>query len=134
MIFLTQSDFDAAIKAENLTQILDNNPTLLDAVVLAAVQEVQSYLKTKFDVAAIFSTVGEARNSQIVMYCVDIALYHIHARVAPRQLPEARLARYEQAIDWLKLVMRGSIIPDLPLLQNDATTSLQWGSQPQFRY
>jgi phage gp36-like protein len=134
MIFLTQSDFDTAIKADNLNQILNNNMGLLDAAVLAAVQEIQSYLKSKYDVASIFSKTGEERNAQVVMYAIDISLYHIHARVAPRQLPEARVARYEQSVEWLKGVMRGNIIPDLPKLSAASESSLMWGGTTPFRY
>jgi phage gp36-like protein len=134
MFFLLQSDFDVAIKAENLDKILVNKPINLDAVVMAAVEEVQSYLRSKFDVADIFNAEGDARNQQIIMYTTDIALYHLHTSIAPRQIPEMRYERYNQAIEWLKGCSKGTIVPNLPQLPTESSNKLQWGSNPKFRF
>jgi len=140
MIFLTVSDFDTLIKAENLTQIIESNDGLLEAAVLASISEMTSYLRTRYDVNEIFniataSTSGDTRNQQLVMYGVDIALYHVHARVSPRSLPESRLARYEQAITFLKMVNKGSLLPDLPLKQTESNNNgIVYGSVSKFYY
>lgn len=60
---------------------------------------------------------GDNRNAQLLMYCCDIALYHIHSRIAPRNIPELRAKRYDDAIKWLRMAGRGEITPGLPVIQ-----------------
>lgn len=122
MIFLQPSDLDMLIKADVLTTVTSSQPAILDQAELAAIQEMQSYLRHRYDMAAIFQPAPAApdpdtRPRLIVMYCIDIALYHIHSRVNPRQIPELRGIRYDAAINWLKAVSKGEITPDLPLLE-----------------
>lgn len=51
---------------------------------------------------ATFYTQGDKRSQQLVAYTVDIALYHIHKRIAPRNIPQLRIDCYDMAISWLK--------------------------------
>lgn len=63
-----------------------------------------------------FWTLGDNRSQQLVTYIVDIALYHVHSRISPRNIPELRVYRYKQAADWLKASARGEVTAALPLL------------------
>jgi hypothetical protein len=54
------------------------------------------------------------RNPFVIMYAVDITLYHIHSKDATRLIPEVREKRYNVALDWLELVGAGKIDADLP--------------------
>ena len=61
---------------------------------------------------------GDNRNQQMVNYLIDIILYHLHSRIAPRNIPELRVKRYDDAIYWLKQCAKGEFITGgLPLLQ-----------------
>jgi hypothetical protein len=61
---------------------------------------------------------GDNRNQQMVNYLIDIILYHLHSRIAPRNIPELRVKRYDDAIAWLKQCAKGEFITGgLPLLQ-----------------
>jgi hypothetical protein len=79
---------------------------------------------------------GDNRNPALVMYMVDMILYHLHARINPRNIPELRMIRYDGnspqqnggAIGWLKSVAKGFLMPDLPLLAPDQGNSIVWGS------
>jgi hypothetical protein len=62
-------------------------------------------------------TQADNRDQQIVMYLIDIVLFHIHSRIAPRNVPELRAARYTNAINWLNMVKTGDVTPELPVLQ-----------------
>ena len=62
-------------------------------------------------------TLGDNRNPLLVMHCCDIALYHIHSRIAPRNIPELRVKRYDDSKNWLKMASRGEISVDLPVIQ-----------------
>lgn len=122
-MFLSLSDFRAAIKDDLLRQVLgiaqQPGATLADSPELAqavreAVAEMQSYLRTRYDVATLFALQGSARDPILVMYGVDIALYHLHCRIDPRKISDLRTDRYHNAMEWLKAVQAGKLIPDLP--------------------
>lgn len=115
MIFLTITDFDKQIRADQLQRIIDDGSGILDDAELAAIAEMTSYLVSKYNVSLIFSVSG--RNSLVVMYCVDILLYHVHSRISPSTIPEMRIVRYENAISWLKAVAKGDIVADLPRIE-----------------
>lgn len=71
---------------------------------------------------------GDNRNAQIVLYIVDIILYHIHSRINPRQVPELRGIRYTEAVKWLDKVSKGSVTADLPVIEPKQGGSIRWGS------
>lgn len=79
---------------------------------------------------------GDNRNQQIVMYLIDITLYHLHSRINPRNIPELRMIRYDGnnalqtggAIGWLKKVASGDITADLPQILPSQGVSIVYGS------
>ena len=83
---------------------------------------------TDIQLASVWSDTDN-RDQQMVMYFADITLYHLHARIAPRNIPELRIARYEAAIEWLKMCARGEVTPNLPLLQPKQGGRIRWGGQ-----
>lgn len=70
----------------------------------------------------------DTRDAQMVMYCCDIVLYHLHTRIAPRNIPELRVKRYDDAIAWLQMCAKGDITPNLPKLQPTQGGRIRWGS------
>jgi hypothetical protein len=73
---------------------------------------------------------GDNRNSQLVNYMIDIVLYHIHSRIAPHNIPELRVKRYDDAIAWLKNCAKGDwITASLPLIQPKQGMRARWGSR-----
>ena len=95
-----------------------------------AVEEISGYLRPKYDVSAIFNAKGDGRNKLIVMYVCDIALYHMSASLPGRMNSEVRKERYDRAIDWLKNVQAGRIVPDLPLSvdsHGESSTPIHFG-------
>jgi phage gp36-like protein len=74
-------------------------------------------------------TKGDNRNQQIVLYMVDVTLYHLHSRINPRNIPQLRGLRYEEAIKWLKMVASGDITADLKEINPEQGVSIRYGSQ-----
>lgn len=136
-MFLSQSDYMAQIQPE-IKQAVAGDQSIWSASELQAEEEITGYLRNRFKVAEIFNQVGTARNARIVMLMVDVVLYHIHSRVAPRNIPEIREVRYEQAIEWLKAVNKGTIVPDLPMLDDTinggSLSELKLGSNPKLNH
>jgi hypothetical protein len=52
---------------------------------------------TKFDT-------GEKRNALIKRHVINVALYELHSRINPRNIPEFRIQRRDDSIKWLGLV------------------------------
>jgi hypothetical protein len=81
-------------------------------------------------------TQGDNRNQQIVMYLLDITLYHLHSRINPRNIPDLRKERYDGnnatqnggAIAWLKRVASGDLTADLPSILPQQGVSIRWGN------
>jgi phage gp36-like protein len=78
----------------------------------------------------------DMRSQLILMYLVDIALYHLHSRIMLNNIPQLRIIRYEQAISWLEAVSKGKLSPDLPIVENTLPNSFKFISTPanQWQY
>ena len=72
-------------------------------------------------------TNGDNRDQQMLLYFIDIALYHLHSRIAPRNIPQLRIDRYHSAIDWLKMCGKGEVTPNLPLIQPKSGARIRFG-------
>lgn len=72
-------------------------------------------------------TAGDNRNQQIVTYLIDITLYHIHSRIAPRNIPDLRVKRYDDALQWLKMAAKGEITAALPIIQPKQGGRIRFG-------
>lgn len=128
MTFLSTDDFKAVCDPQTLNVINQSDTANLDRAECYAIEEVSSYLRTRYDVAATFSMSGQQRNGYLVMIVADVALYHLVAWLPKRIGFEIRETRYNQAIAWLKDVQAGKASPDLPT-PTDPTTG-QETSQP----
>lgn len=117
MPFLTEADYSVQIRSEILNTV--KNTDALPKAELAAQAEMESYLSVRFDVANIFNKTDADRNPIVLLYLIDIVLYHIHSNISPRNIPELRGIRYEAAVNWLKMVANGQLNPDLPVLPDD---------------
>jgi phage gp36-like protein len=114
MTFLETPDFTKQIKTDVLERIIQQDYAVLADAELSAISEMQSYLGVRLDVAQIFAQNGPARHPLVVMFCVDILLYHIHSRLNPNQIPQLRIDRYEAAVAWCRQAGAGTLYTDLP--------------------
>ena len=137
-MFVTDEDYkvvigDTALKV--ISQVSAENRANAET---EAREEMAGYLRPKYDCEAVFSAAGEARNRLVVMYCCDIALYHMAASLPQKMGMEIRKERYERAVKWLEGVQAGKIVPDLPAALDDEGQSvsgaLRYGCQKKQRY
>ena len=132
-MFLTQTDFEKVVQADSLAKLLGSNPTLLNDMILVAVAEANSYLDGRYDMAAAFAAVGADRNPILVLRTVDMAVYHLHAAIDPRNINDLRRDRYAEAISWLRGLSKGDYSIALPLkpLANQTGYFLYGGNPPR---
>lgn len=118
--FIDPKDYDASIHREILSSLLrekgaggQHNPLYDPAVVETcedrAIAEMRSYLSKTYDCDAIFSARGAERHQLILMYALDIAIYHIFCLHNPYKIADIRKERYERATDWLESVAQGKL-------------------------
>lgn len=131
MDFLTPQDFKTLIKDKILDDVIQADETILDDMERMAIGEMASYLKRRFDTTAIFAATGEERNPVIILKLLDMVIYHLHSRINPRQIPDLRAERYENAIKWLQDVSKDLIDPDLPTIEQPEGGIISYGSEPQ---
>lgn len=120
MAFLTKDDFKAVCDPATLEVIDQADDQNRERAIGYAMEEVASYLRSRYDVNKAFSKEGSERNQQLVMIVCDVALYHLVAWLPKRIGFEIRETRYNNAISWLKDVQSGKATPDLLVLTNDA--------------
>lgn len=133
MSFLTEEDYKVQVRDYELDDITGYSEAVRLQSELAAQEEMESYLRDRFDVATIFAETGNDRSRLIVLYMVDIALYHLFSAITPRQVPQIRMDRYDMAIRWLNAVAKGTINPGLPENENaDGNVDAKgvWGNSP----
>nr|DAN79811.1 MAG TPA: head to tail adaptor [Caudoviricetes sp.] len=124
--FISLEDYDASIHREILDSLLrqgtsDYDPQIIEICEDRAISEMKSYLNKKHDCQAIFSQTGAERHPLILMFALDIAIYHIFCQHNPYKMSKIREDRYERATTWLKGVMKGDItVEGAPLLPSDA--------------
>lgn len=73
-------------------------------------------------------TKADNRDQQMVLYLVDVILYHIHSRITPRNIPDIRVKRYDDSIAWFRKCANGELTPALPLLKPNQGNRIRYGS------
>lgn len=116
MPFLEKADYKYAISISVLDQLVGYDDTIIDQLSAEAVIEMRGSLNSRYDVNTIFSVTGSGRNKTLLMYCTDIALYHIYSISLLNPIPQLRVDRYNHALQWLQDVNEQKINPEgLPL-------------------
>ena len=131
-MFITDTDYDATIHTEILGVLTRNNPTVKQTAEREAIGLASSYLNGKFDCATIFNQTGDNRNPVILMFVKDIAIYNMHSIHNPRAIPDIRVKRYDDAIEWLKSLNKDQANPvNLERSTNKYKDDIQYGSNPK---
>lgn len=89
---------------------------------------------TEIDNAAFWAP-GDTRSELVLRYLIDVVIYEIHCRINPRNVPESRIQRRDDAIKFLKLCSdpRNNIQPNLPIKDfgDKKGTDIVWNSNPK---
>jgi len=131
MAFLTPDEIKTHLYSEIVNMVDRTDNSVLQSAIDAAISEVKSYLSA-FDTDAIFSSEGDDRNPILLLYTKDISVWHFIQLANPNTNLELRADRYEKAIAWLDKVMRGQVVPDLPMpappSDGDQNNFIKWGA------
>jgi hypothetical protein len=71
---------------------------------------------------------NDPRSRQVVKCVVDIALYYVHDRIAPRNVPDLRIKNYDDSIKKLKKFAEGDTTNiKMPLIQPASGRRIRFG-------
>ena len=137
-MFLSEDDYKAVADDQTLDVIQQSDEETRQKAEKYAIEEISSYLRSKYNVQAAFTATGENRNSQLVMITADVALYHLVAWLPKKTGFEIRETRYNNAVNWLEKAQKGLVTADLPPLTdeqgNDIGNPIKYGSMPSNKY
>lgn len=117
-MFITENDYKTLADQRGLEIFQQSDSENRQRAEGMAIEEMAGYLRSRYDTDLIFTTEGEDRNPLIVMYAMDITLYHLITWLPQKMGFEIRSIRYETAIKWLEKVQKGTVSPDLPFLSD----------------
>lgn len=116
MPFLTEDDYNQ-IPDFDLDDITNYRESLRTDTEIRAQEQMEEYLTDRYDTGQIFGAVGVDRNPLVVMYMIDIVLYHLFS-TAPFGIPEVRKDRFRDAKIWLSNLREGALNPKLPVKED----------------
>jgi len=132
--FIERGDYDASVFREILDQITREDESTVEICENRAIDELTSYLSSRYDCETLFDQRGSNRSNLVLMMCIDIAVYHMFCIGNPVKLSQVRKDRYERAIDWARAVNKGQVnIHNVPLYQDDRRQERYRGSSNKKR-
>lgn len=138
-MFLTLDDYRSVCDDYEFKQITQNDD-IRQTAEAAALEQIASYLRHRYDLGRAFAAAGPARNSMLVQCAVNIALWLMIHRLPQNMGHERRECLYNDSIKWLRDIQAGKASPDLPLYQSpdgdndDTRNPVRFGSMKPGRY
>ncbi len=119
-MFVNDDDYEVQAKQE-IMKLLDptEQKTGFRKAEKFAMSEIRKRIGGRYDMDKVFSQAGDDRDMYMLMITIDIAIYHLYAKKAPRSIPEYRKDRYNDALEWLVEVGKGTTPTDLPPIENN---------------
>lgn len=113
-MFLTTDDYATVIEPEDLDIYTNSSEVTRQRSEASAIEDISSYLRPRYDVAAAFAAVGDARNPKLVELVIDLSIWNVLAAHSYRAVSEIRGKRRDDAVAYLKLVQAGRLTLSLP--------------------
>ncbi len=128
-MYTTKAELKTHMDVDDIDVITGSDDTIVEAAIDGATQEAKGYL-SEFDINAIFSATGANRNTLLLTFVKDIAVWHLLVLSNYKADVEFRKTRYERSVAWLRSVMKGDVVPDLPVRvpTEDKPGKIIWGS------
>lgn len=137
-MFLTVEDYKSVCDDYEMEQLSALTDDRLKAE-RAALEEIGSYTRHRYDMEKAFAAEGEDRNAMLVQCAVNITLWLMTHRLPQNMGHERRECLYNDSIKWLRDVQSSKASPELPTYvscngDTDAHNPVRFGSMPPNRY
>ena len=123
MSYVTIEEIKTHLYEEQVDVITGGDNTILQSAIDAAISEAKGYLRA-FDITTEFGKNGDARNSLLIIFLKDITVWHFVNICNVNTDLGLQMERYKRAIDWLKAVQKGDVVPDLEPLPEENKTGI----------
>lgn len=136
-MYLKPEELNGSMYAHILSEITGGDTQIILQAIEAAIEEVRSYLRARYDTAKVFSAEGPERNALILENTKVVTVWNIIKLSNAETIYDMWKERYDRVISYLSKVADGSIAPDLPLLTNekgDVVVKARFGSNPKFHH
>ena len=150
-MFLNKEDLGSTMYGFQIEQITEGSDDIVAIALAAAEEEIRSYLtgnnrkewldgRIQYDVDAILSTTGMARNSLIVKHGITIAKWWIIDLSNADMIYEQAKERYDRSTDWLFKLANGDVtLSTLPTLaetngEGETKQAFSFGSRKKFNH
>lgn len=137
-MFLTLDDYKSVCSDFEMEQLsaLTDDRLIAEG---AALEQIASYTRHRYDMQKAFAAEGEERNAMLVQCAVNITLWLMIHRLPQSMGHERRECLYNDSVKWLLNVQNSKASPSLPTYtREDGTTDahnpVRYGSMPQNRY
>lgn len=132
-MWLEDQDYSTIIDKKTLELLQQQKQQTRIEAERVAMEEVASYLRPRYNLESLFPQDVKKRSRLIMMIVADITLYHLSTWLPGRMGTETREIRYEQALDKLSRIQKGTQLLDLQAEEDDKketpTSYLKHGSQ-----
>jgi phage gp36-like protein len=137
-MFLSEDDYRVVCDGVELDVLTQSEDGIRQKAERVAMEEVAGYIRPRYDIDKAFAARGDERNSMLVQITANIALYYLAHWLPGGMSLDRRQILYEQVVEWLTRVGKGSAMPDLPTCTGEeggtaagTSGSIRFGSQPR---
>lgn len=134
--WIYKEELGSHIYGDVVDEITRLDETLVYEALDTAMEEAAGYLRTRYDMEAVYSTADDKRPALLMHRIKDLATWHLISLANPNIDIELREKRYLDAIKWLKDAQKGIVTLSLPLLTDDDPSDgvgieISWSSNPK---
>lgn len=132
-MYLSPEELKTHAYEEEIGAIIRNDETVALASIDMAIEYASSKLMKHYDIEAVFTTTGTARNPLLLKIVKDIAIWELIGLANPSIDYEDKKFRYQQAVDWLTAVYKGmpTTLPPKEEADESKASSFTYHSNPQ---
>lgn len=145
-MFLTKEELGNVIYGYQISQITENDDSIVLDAINSATEEIRSYLtgnnkkewldgRLQYDVDAILNAQGADRNPLILAHTKTIAKWFIVELCNADIIYEHAKERYDRSVNWLKMLAKGEVtLSSLPSKKSEPTTGNTSTQKEPFAY
>lgn len=136
-MYLEPEELRSSMYAHIIREITEGDEQIVLQAIEAAVEEVRSYLRPRYDTDKIFAAEGKDRNALILEDTKVVTVWNIIKLSNAETIYEIWKERYDRVIKYLEGVAEGTRTPSLPLLMDEkgeVKIKSRFGSNPKFTH
>lgn len=127
MAFLTKDELKTHGHVEIIDAITRSDDTIIDMLIEENISYMKGYLNSRYDVKSVFEATGDHRNKVVLKLLKALVIYDVYNSHNPQHISDNLREERDRAVEWLKMVQKQEVNPDLPTLDTDEQY-LQFGS------